>query len=107
MAGTDPLIDLPEKFDSRAAANAEYHRIMQGAAAFQQMLNMHVVASATRSDPVERAASLDKAITSALRMVDQFRRARDVLMAVSPLVKPPEPTAIAQRFAGTFKPRRF
>ena len=62
LTGVDPLFELPQKFDSKAQANAAYHRIMTGAAQFQQMINFHVVNSARRPDPVERADSLDKAI---------------------------------------------
>lgn len=82
----------PPKFDSRAEANAAYNRIMTGAATLQQTLNLFVVRSARAGDPIERAKALDHAIAAGERMLDEFRKARRVVSAVSPLVPMPTPT---------------
>ena len=100
----------PPKFDSRAAANAAYHRIMTGAEQFQQMVNFNVVRSATQSDPVRRAEALDSAIRAGERMIGEFRRARNVLAAIAPgLPLPPRPTAAPAAYAqpGRVGPERI
>ncbi len=86
----DPFLDpVPQKFDSRAAANAAYHQIMTGAARYQQLVNFHIVRSATVSDPGLRAESLDRAIRSGEQMVAEFRKARNVVSAIVPGLPPP------------------
>lgn len=105
-------VSAPPRFDSRAAANATYHRIMTGAAELQKLLNFHVVQSAMKSDPAGRAQSLDAAIRYAERMVIEFRRARDVLAAAAPSVSlppPPAPTAglLGHGMPSPIKPRRM
>ena len=85
-----PPDQLPiPKFDSKAAANAAYNRIMTQAAHHQQLLNMNVVTSARAGDPTSRAEALDRAIRAGERMLELFREARRVVSAVSPLVPPP------------------
>ncbi len=91
----DPIFDpLPQKFDSRAAANAAYHQIMTGAARYQQLVNLHIVRSATMSDPQQRAEALDAAIRNGERMVAEFRRARNVVAAIVPGLPPPPPPSV-------------
>jgi len=107
LTGVDPLFESPQKFDSKAQAAAAYNRIMTGAAQFQQMINFHVVNSARRPDPVERADSLDKAIHAGERMLEEFRRARNVLMAVSPLVPAPPTSVTRSRVPEALRPRTF
>ena len=110
MDGNGGTVPPPPKFDSRAAANAVYHRIMTGAANFQQMVNFHVVRSATQSDPVARAESLDSAIRAAERMVAEFRRARAVMGTAIPGLPPaPRPVSAPAAFAqpGRVGPERI
>jgi hypothetical protein len=111
VAGVDPLLSPPPRFDSRAAAAAAYHRIMTVAARHQEMVNLHVVASAAAADPGARARALDAAIVQVGLMEREFRRARDVLVAASPTPLPPAPAVLPQlsprAIPGALKPRRI
>ncbi|MBF6555477.1 MAG: hypothetical protein IVW52_04795 [Acidimicrobiales bacterium] len=109
-ATTAPL--TPPRFDSRAAANAEYHRIMTRAAEMQKLLNFHVVRSATHGDPAKRAQALDSAIGAGERMLAEFRRARDAAAAAHPGLVVPGPFASAfpppsPAPSGKVQPRHF
>jgi hypothetical protein len=102
-----PTVPPPPKFDSRAAANAAYNQIMTGAARLQQLVNYHIVRSATMNDPGQRAEALDAAIRNGDRMVAEFRKARNVVAAVVPGLPPaPAPSAGGFQRPGRIGPEK-
>jgi hypothetical protein len=100
------LADLARPIPTtRDGAEAEFNRIMTRAAAFQEMINFHIVNTARSSDPVHRARCLDLAITALENMEAQFRRARAAVALAAPTaVIPPPPRSLAGRLSAAGAP---
>jgi hypothetical protein len=74
------------------AAEAEFHKILNGAATYQQLVNNSMIRVAMTTDAVHRAGALDNAIRYLEREAGEMRRARSLLSTIDPrTVLPPPP----------------